>query len=142
MEGEVIYIVYSYSFGLYSVLLTSITAKHNHRCHQKDSFCLFITFKSICLKSVHSEPKYKAIILHYQCDVLGLYFVSSRMWRLSTYFEDRRMLEYDGINYSQDYLDQVESQMDSNNIYYSKFQTWNLALQPAQNRSKLTIQLL
>ena len=30
-----------------------------------------------------------------------------------------------------DSLDQVESQMDSNAIYYFEFQTWNLALQPA-----------
>ena len=29
-----------------------------------------------------------------------------------------------------DSLDQVESQMDSNAIYYFEFQTWNLALQP------------
>ena len=41
-----------------------------------------------------------------------------------------------------DSLDQVESQMDSNAIYYFEFQTWNLDLQPTQNRSKLTIQLL
>ena len=30
-----------------------------------------------------------------------------------------------------DFLDQVESQMDSNTIFYFEFQTWNLALQPA-----------
>ena len=30
-----------------------------------------------------------------------------------------------------DSLDQVESQIDSNSIYYFEFQTWNLALQPA-----------
>ena len=30
-----------------------------------------------------------------------------------------------------DSLDQVESQMDSNAIYYFEVQTWNLALQPA-----------
>ena len=30
-----------------------------------------------------------------------------------------------------DSLDQVESQMDSNAIYYFELQTWNLALQPA-----------
>ena len=30
-----------------------------------------------------------------------------------------------------DSLDQVESQIDSNTIYYFEFQTWNLALQPA-----------
>ena len=29
-----------------------------------------------------------------------------------------------------DSLDQVESQMDSNAIYYFEFQTWNLDLQP------------
>ena len=28
-------------------------------------------------------------------------------------------------------LDQVESQIDSNAIYYFEFQNWNLALQPA-----------
>ena len=41
------------------------------------------------------------------------------------------MLEYVGINSSSDFLDQVESQMDSNDIYYFEFQIWNLALQPA-----------
>ena len=45
MEGEVIYIFYSYVFGLYVVLLTSIKAEKNHRCHQKDSFCLFYYVK-------------------------------------------------------------------------------------------------
>ena len=30
-----------------------------------------------------------------------------------------------------DSLDQVESQIDSNTIYYFELQTWNLALQPA-----------
>ena len=30
-----------------------------------------------------------------------------------------------------DSLDQVESQIDSNTIYYFEFQTWNLTLQPA-----------
>ena len=30
-----------------------------------------------------------------------------------------------------DYLDQVDSLMNSNAIYYFEFQTWNLALQPA-----------
>ena len=41
------------------------------------------------------------------------------------------MLEYVGINSRYDPLDQAESQMESNNIYYFEFQTWNLALQPA-----------
>ena len=100
MEGEVIYILYSYVFSLYTVLLTSMKAEHNHRCHQKERFCLFITFKSICLKYVHSGTKSKDIILHDWCDVLGLYFASYRMWKLSTYFEDGRMLEFVGINFS------------------------------------------
>ena len=52
------------------------------------------------------------------------------------------VLEYVGINSRQDSLDQVELQMDSNTIYYFKYQTWSLALHPAQNISKLTIQLL
>ena len=41
------------------------------------------------------------------------------------------LLEYIGINSSYESLDQVELQMDSNNIYYFEFQTWNLDLQPA-----------
>ena len=41
-----------------------------------------------------------------------------------------------------DFLDQVESQMDSNAIYYFKSQTWNLVLQTAKNRSKLKIQFI
>ena len=45
MAGEGFYIFYSYVFGLYTVLLTSMTAKHNHRYHKNNRFCLFITFK-------------------------------------------------------------------------------------------------
>ena len=41
------------------------------------------------------------------------------------------MLESVGINSSYNSLDQVESQMDSNAIYYFESQTWNLDLQPA-----------
>ena len=92
MAVEFIYILHIYVFDLYTVLLTPMTADHNQGCHKKDSFCLFITFKSIYLKSVHYGPKSKAIILNDWCDVIRLYFASSRMWLLSTYFEDRRML--------------------------------------------------
>ena len=60
-----------------------------------------------------------------------LYFASSRMWRLSTYFEEGSMLESIGINSIWDSLDQVESQMDSNDIHYFEFQTWNQTFQPA-----------
>ena len=126
MVVEVIYIIYNYVYGLYTVLLTFMTAEHNHRCHQKNIFCLFITFKSKCLKYVHSGPKSNAIILHDWCDVLELYFGSSHLWLFSTYLEDRRMQKHVGINYRYYSLDQVESQMDSNNIYYFEFQTWNL----------------
>ena len=59
---------------------------------------LFITFRSICLKSAHSGPKYRAEILHDWCDVLGLHSASSNMWWLSTYFEEVSMLESFGIN--------------------------------------------
>ena len=86
MAGEVIYIFCRYAFGLHTVLLTSMTAEHNHRCHQKYSFYLWITLKSICLKSVHSGTKSKAIVLHNWCDVLRIYFASYRMWQFSTYF--------------------------------------------------------
>ena len=92
---------------------------------------IFITFKYIYLKYVHYGPKPKAIISHDWCDVLGLYFSSYGMWKFSTYFEDKKNLESAGINSSQDFLDWFESQMDSNTIYYLKFQTWNLALQLA-----------
>ena len=106
------------------------------------SFIYFITFKSIYIKYVNSGPKPKSIISHDWCDVLGIYFSSYFMWQFSTYFEDKRMLESVGINTIQDSLDWVESQMDSNTIYYFKFQTWNLDLQPVYNRCKLTIQLV
>ena len=97
---EVIYIFYSYAFVLYAVPLTSVTPNNNHGCHQKDIFFLFMMFKYIYLKSVHSGPKSNAIISHDWCDILGLYFAYSRMWRLSNYFEDKRMLETVGINSS------------------------------------------
>ena len=93
MAGEVIFILYSYLFGLYTVLLTSVQTEHNHMCHQNDIVCLFIAFISTCLKYVHYGPKSKAIILHDWCDVLGIYFASSCMRQFSTYFEDGRMLE-------------------------------------------------
>ena len=91
MAGEVIYIFYSYDFGLYSVLLKSMTAEHNHGCHQEDIFCLFITLKSICLKSLHSGTKSKAVISHNWYDVLGLYLAFYCMWQFSTYFKHGRM---------------------------------------------------
>ena len=100
MAVEVIYIFYSYVFGLYNFLLKFMMAEHNHGCHQKYSFCLFITFKSTYLKSVHYGPKSKAIISHDWCEVLGLYFVSSCMWQSYTYFEDSSMLVSIGIKYS------------------------------------------
>ena len=102
MTGEVIYIFYSYSFGLYVVSLTSMTPEHNIGVVKRKDFVYFITLKSIYLKSVHSGPKSKAIISHDWCGLLGLYFASSCMWRLSTYFEDGRMLESVGINPIQD----------------------------------------
>ena len=130
MAGEVFYILYSYVFGLYVVSLTSMMAEHNHGYHQKDSF-YFITFKSIYIKSVRSGPKSKDIISHNWCDVIGLYFASSCMWKFPTYFEDGRMLEYVGINSKKDSLDKVGSKIYSNTIYYFKFQTWNQAFKPA-----------
>ena len=125
MAVKVVYIFYSYSFVLYIVPFTYITAEHNHGCHQKDSFCLFITTKSICLKYVHSGPKSKAIISHDWCDVLGLY-------SLLLVCGDCPLTLKRGVywNLIPDSLDQVESQMDSNTIYYFEFQTWNLDLQP------------
>ena len=49
---EVIYMFYSYVFGLYFVSLTSMTARHNYRCHQKARFCIkrFIVFQTVILQ--------------------------------------------------------------------------------------------
>ena len=94
-------------------------------------YVYFITLESIYIKSIHSGPELKSTISHDLCCVLGLYFDSSHMWKFTTYFEDGRILEYVGIISSQDSLDVVESQMDSNTIYDFKFQTCNLELQPA-----------
>ena len=44
--GEVIYIFYSYVFGLYLFSLTTMTAEHNHGCNQKDRFILFYYVQS------------------------------------------------------------------------------------------------
>ena len=41
MVEEVIYILYSYVFGLYIVSLIAMTSKHNHGWHQDKIFCLF-----------------------------------------------------------------------------------------------------
>ena len=142
MSGEVIYIIYSYVFGLYLFLLAPMTSDHNHGCHRKYSFCLFITSKSIHLKYVNYGPNFKASIYHDMCYILGLNFVSYRMWNFSTYFEDGRVLESVGIISSQDSLDLLQSQMELNTIYYFKFQTCNLSLQPDYNRCKLIIQVL
>ena len=46
------------------------------------------------------------------------------------------------IIYSQYSFDWFESQIDSNNIYYLLFQNWDMDLQHAYNRCKLTIQIL
>ena len=42
MEGEFIYIFYSYVFGLYYISSTDMATKKNHGCHKNDSFCLFL----------------------------------------------------------------------------------------------------
>ena len=91
-------------------------------------FAYFIKLESIYLKSIHSGPNSKATISHHWCGALGLYFDYSRMWRLSTYFEYRRILGSVGINSRKDSLDCIESQMESDNIPYFKFQTCNLDL--------------
>ena len=53
MTGEFVYIFYSYVFGLYNVLLTSMTAKHNHKCHKMTAFVYFyyvqIHISQICI---------------------------------------------------------------------------------------------
>ena len=41
MMGEVIYIIYSYAFALYSVSMTTMTSRKNHGCHWKNICCLF-----------------------------------------------------------------------------------------------------
>ena len=41
MAVEVPYIFYSYVFGLYFISLTTMTTKHDHRCHWNNSVCLF-----------------------------------------------------------------------------------------------------
>ena len=96
----------------------------------------------MCLKYVHYQPKLKATTSYGLFYVLGLYFASSLMWKFSTYFKNWIVLEYIGIISIQDSLHWVESQMDSNNIYYFEFQTWYLAWKPAYNRCKLKIQLV
>ena len=45
------------------------------------------------------------------------------------YIRTNYVLESVGINSSQDSLDWVDLQMDSNTIYYFRFQTLNLDLQ-------------
>ena len=100
------------------VLLSSMSSKHDHVYRQKDIFSIFLWFKSIHIKSVHSGPKIKATISKDMYCVRGLYFKSSCMWKFFTYFEDRKVLESVGIIPLQDSLDWVESQMESNTIYY------------------------
>ena len=95
---------------------------------KRTAFVYFITFKFIYLKSGSSGTKSKAIISHDWCAVLGLYFTSSGIWQFFTDFEEGRMLESVGINFSQDYRYWVKSQMVSNAIYEFKFKTWNLNL--------------
>ena len=143
MAVEVIYIFYSYIFGLYFVSLADMTNKNNHIFHQKYGFYLFYhVWIHIYIKCIHSGPEFKATISHKLCCVLGLYFTSSRMWRLYTYFEYGSILEYYRIISIQDSIDWVESQMHSNNIHYFEYQTWNLDFHPAYNRCKPTTQIL
>ena len=75
MAGEVVYIFYSYIFGLYFVSLAYMTTEHNYRFHKREIFILSYTFESIYLKSVHYGTKFKANISHGMCYVLRLYFV-------------------------------------------------------------------
>ena len=101
-----------------------------------------IFFKSIYLKSIHSGNNFKATNSHDMCYLFGLYFASSCMCRFSNDFKGGSILEYVGIVSIQDSLDWFESQMDSNTIFYFELKTWNMALQPAYNICKLSIQTL
>ena len=109
---------------------------------KRTDFVNFITFESIYPKSVLYGPNFKATISYDLCYILGLYFTYSFMWQFSTHFKYGSMLEYVGIISRKDSLDWVDSQMDSNTIYYFEFQNWNLDFHPDNNRCKLTIQIL
>ena len=61
--------------------------------------------------------------------VLVFYFVKTYFLVASS--SGYIVLESVGINSRQDSLDSFKSQIYSNTIYYFKFQTWNLNLQPA-----------
>ena len=68
MVGEFIYIFYSYVFGSYTVLLISMTAEHDHRCHQKDIFCLFMT----CYSPRRAVRSHSLVCSKIYFDIVGI----------------------------------------------------------------------
>ena len=70
-------------------------------------FIYLNTFGCIFLKTIHYRRILKASIAHNLCYILGLCFASYCIWRLSTYFGDRRMLESVRIISIQNSLDLV-----------------------------------
>ena len=99
----------------YIWISTPRPTKHAHACQQQGVFFkqysfVFFTCKSIYLKYPQCGQKIEPIIsnnmwphvLIYEvgsyfpcffCYILGLYFVSSRIWQFSTYFKDGKVLE-------------------------------------------------
>ena len=85
MKVEVCYIFYGYLFGFYFFYwqpwcLSTITG-----FIKRTDFYIFFVLIHIS-QILNSWPKFKSDISYGLCYVLGLYFASSIMWNLSTYF--------------------------------------------------------
>ena len=73
-------------------LLTTMVAKKDHGCHQKDGFCLFYCVQIHILKICTSWTKIQVCHITQLVWRTWIIFYYSRMWRIFTHFEDRRML--------------------------------------------------
>ena len=86
-------------------------------CRPFSSFCGAAT---VPVKAIMPRHTFVGIIIIHYSEI-------SLHWLLQEYGKGGELC----WNLIPDSLDQVESQIYSNTIYYFEFQTWNLALQPA-----------
>ena len=131
-----------------------------HSTYCQENSCLYIITGTVValMSSFFTSDNRSGFLWHVDTYVFG-YLLRTDLYVSNQYILDRnpRLLSYMiGVTYSDyislllvcsdfpltskrgvcwnlipDSLDQVESQIDSNTIYYFEFQTWNLALQPA-----------
>ena len=124
MDGEFIYIFYSYLFGFFS--LTAMNTNHNKGCHQKYNFCFLLhsnTFTSnmyILDQNSKLPPHTVSVAYLYYifllliCGYCTLTLKTGGLWNLLESYPDRTQYVESSHKWTQIIF----------NIYYSKLGIW------------------